>query len=169
MSHRSPSNQPIDIGPAILSPLSTSDAQTLGSAIARIEPWSRMGYADETLIDYLADSGTNAGARKLGIWQSENLTGCISIRDPWLIGPYLEMLALLPDWQGRGIGSALLRWFEQDANPDARNLWVVSSSFNERALAFYRRHGFEDVATLPSLVFDGFDEILLRKFPLGSS
>lgn len=169
MSNHSLSKLPIDIGPAILSPLSNSDAQTLGPAIACIEPWSRMGYADETLISYLADTDTNAGARKFGIWQSDNLTGCISVRDPWLIGPYLEMLALLPDWQGRGIGSAVLSWYEQEASPGARNLWVVSSSFNERALAFYRRHGFEDVATLPSLVFDGFDEILLRKFPLALS
>ncbi len=169
MSNHSPSKPPIDIGPAILSPLSISDAQTLGPAIARIEPWSRMGYADETLTNYLADTDANSGARKFGIWQGQDLTGCISVRDPWLIGPYLEMLALQPEWQGHGIGSAALNWFEQDATPDVRNLWVVSSTFNTRALAFYRRHGFEDVATLPSLVFDGFDEILLRKFPLAST
>lgn len=164
MSNHSPSRHPIDIGPATLSPLLISDAERLGPAIARIEPWSRMGYPEEALIGYL--SRTDAGARKLGIWQNDNLAGCIAVRDPWLKGPYIEIFALLPGCQGRGIGSAILNWFEHDASPDARNLWVVASTFNERALTFYRRHGFEDVATLPSLVVDGFDEILLRKFPL---
>ena len=49
----------------------------------------------------------------------------------------------------------------------SRNLWVCASSFNARALRFYERHGFARAATLPGLVADGYDEILLRKFPLG--
>jgi ribosomal protein S18 acetylase RimI-like enzyme len=44
---------------------------------------------------------------------------------------------------------------------------VCASSFNARALRFYARHGFEAAATLPGLVADGYDEILLRKYPLG--
>ena len=38
-----------------------------------------------------------------------------------------------------------------------------------RALRFYERHGFEHAAALPGLVADGYEEILLRKFPLGGS
>jgi hypothetical protein len=58
-------------------------------------------------------------------------------------------------------------WFEQEALRNAaRNLWVCASSFNVRALRFYSRHGFAPTATLPGLVAEGFDEILLRKFPL---
>jgi hypothetical protein len=37
---------------------------------------------------------------------------------------------------------------------------------NTRAVRFYERRGFIPAATLPGLVFDGYDEILLRKFPL---
>jgi peptidoglycan-N-acetylglucosamine deacetylase len=36
-------------------------------------------------------------------------------------------------------------------------------------LRFYARHGFEPAATLADLVADGFDEFLLRKFPLAHS
>jgi len=35
-----------------------------------------------------------------------------------------------------------------------------------RAPRFYQRHGFRPTATLPGLVTDGYEEILLRKFPL---
>ena len=51
---------------------------------------------------------------------------------------------------------------------EARNLWVCASSYNEGALRLYERHGFHRVATLPGLLIDGDDEILLRKFPLST-
>jgi ribosomal protein S18 acetylase RimI-like enzyme len=35
------------------------------------------------------------------------------------------------------------------------------------AARFYERQGFTRAATLPGLVANGYDEILLRKFPLG--
>jgi ribosomal protein S18 acetylase RimI-like enzyme len=80
------------------------------------------------------------------------------------------LLALLPQAQDQGIGSIIIAWFESTAlKHGARNLWVCASSFNADALRFYGRHGFYPVATLPGLVADGYDEILLRKFPLGGS
>ena len=86
---------------------------------------------------------------------------------PWLKGPYPELLAMLPPFQGRGVGSEILAWFEQVAlTHAARNLWVCASSFNARAIEFYKRQGFRVAATLPGLVVEGCDEILLRKFPL---
>ncbi|MGH6803956.1 MAG: hypothetical protein ACREC3_11410 [Methyloceanibacter sp.] len=46
--------------------------------------------------------------------------------------------------------------------------WVCAASFNRDALRFYERHGFRPAATLPGLVVDGYDEILLRKFPIAA-
>ena len=43
----------------------------------------------------------------------------------------------------------------------------VGSAIGARALLFYGRHGFRPAATLHGLVADGYDEILLRKCPLG--
>src|SRR5262245_49720959 len=94
----------------------------------------------------------------------------VSVRHPWLKGPYLELLALLPQAQAQGIGSSIMTWFESAAlQHGARNLWVCASSFNTRGMRFYERHGFTRATTLPGLVADGYDEILLRKFSLGSA
>ena len=93
--------------------------------------------------------------------------GAVSIRFPWLKGPYLELLALLPPFQRQGIGAGILTWFENEASAlGARNVWVCASSFNDGALRFYESHGFRPAAMLRGLVADGYDEILLRKFPL---
>jgi ribosomal protein S18 acetylase RimI-like enzyme len=96
--------------------------------------------------------------------------GVISVRYPWLKGPYLELLAIFPEFQGRGLGTRVLAWMEQEAiRHEARNLWVCASSFNDSALRLYERNGFRQVARLRGLVEDSCDEILLRKYPLGGS
>jgi ribosomal protein S18 acetylase RimI-like enzyme len=130
-----------------------------------MEPWSVMHYPAEKLAAYLASP--DAGAARYVVRVKENEAGVVSVRHPWLKGPYLELLALLPEAQNQGIGARIMAWFESTAlSHRARNLWVCASSFNTRALRFYERHGFVRAATLPGLVADGYDEILLRKFPL---
>jgi GNAT superfamily N-acetyltransferase len=162
----SPSSAPaIELGPARLEPLAPASCQALAASIVAIEPWSVMGYPAEKLASFLATPESAVRRYRVSLGASD--AGVVSVRSPWLKGPYLELLALLPPAQNRGIGSRIVDWFEATAiEQEARNLWVCASSFNARALRFYARHGFAPVATLPGLVADGYDEILLRKFPL---
>jgi ribosomal protein S18 acetylase RimI-like enzyme len=149
-----------------LSPLFPEHCPSLAAAIVAMEPWSVMDYPADRLSKYLAEP--DGGVTRCQIEVDGEKAGVISVRYPWLKGPYLELLALLPSFQNRGVGGTLLARFEHEAvSREARNLFVCASSFNENALRFYRRHGFRDVAVLPGLVAEGYDEILLRKFPLG--
>jgi diamine N-acetyltransferase len=159
---------PIELGRARLVALDPRGSDRLAAAIVAIPPWSVMNYPADAMARFLstADGCVSRYAIEIG---GEQL-GALSVRSPWLKGPYLELLALLPVAQGQGIGSSILTWFEQEVlEHGSRNLWVCASSFNTRALRFYERHGFEQAATLPGLVVDGYGEILLRKFPLGGS
>jgi GNAT superfamily N-acetyltransferase len=141
-------------------------ARPLAEAIAAMEPWSVMNYPAEKLAALLANSDAWVSRYLVSFDGTE--AGLVSIRSPWLKGPYLEILALLPHAQGLGIGASIMAWFEATAlRGDARNLWVCASAFNVRAQAFYARHGFAAAAVLPGLVADGYDEVLMRKFPLG--
>jgi GNAT superfamily N-acetyltransferase len=148
-------------------PLEPARCESLAAAIAAMEPWSVMAYPAEKLARFLA--APDRSVSRYGVTLAGKDAGVVSVRSPWLKGPYLELLALLPAAQGQGLGSRIMAWLEQTALEDgARNLWVCASSFNERALRFYTRHGFAPVATLPGLVKDEYEEILLRKFPLGA-
>ncbi len=161
------STVPIDLGPARLESLHDSSCARLAAAIVAIEPWSVMNYPADRLAAFLATP--DGGASRYAVMSDSGEAGVVSVRYPWLKGPYLELLALLPAAQDRGIGSAILAWLERKAiEHEARNVWVCASSFNARALRFYERHGFRRAASLPGLVADGYDEILLRKFPLGA-
>jgi ribosomal protein S18 acetylase RimI-like enzyme len=82
------------------------------------------------------------------------------LRSPWLRGPYIEVLAVLPQAQGGGAGRALVAWA---AAQGGGNLWACVSAFNHGARAFYARSGFVEVTALADLVADGHDEILLRR------
>lgn len=156
---------PIDLQGGRLVALEPSFAATLAAAIVAMPPWSAMAYPAEAMTRFLAATGDGASRYVVEVDGVE--AGAVSIRFPWLKGPYLELLAVLPPFQRRGIGAGILDWFEREASGlGARNLWVCASSFNADGLRFYQRHGFRPTATLPGLVADGYEEVLLRKFPL---
>lgn len=154
-----------DLGEASLVPLQSKDCARLAEVIVAMPPWSVMNYPADAMRSFLEASGDTVSRYRLE--QRGEDGGIVSIRYPWLKGPYLELLALLPNFQGKGLGTNILRWIERETvRLEARNLWVCASSFNHGALRLYEGYGFQRVATLPGLVVDGYDEILLRKFPL---
>ncbi len=148
-----------------LVPLHFEAIGPLAQAVVAIPPWSVMHYSADVLARFLA--APDAGVSRFLVEIDGEQAGAVSVRFPWLKGPYLELLALLPPFQGRGIGTSILAWFEEEGiRQGARNLWVCASSFNSQAIRFYGRHGFQPAAMLSGLVADGYDDILLRKFPL---
>ena len=146
---------------ATLEGIEADNAGALAAAVTAIDPWKRMGYRPEAMAAYLA--ARESGACRKAIVYEGAPVGAVCIRYPWLRGPYLELLALLPGSQGLGIGAAVLDWMAGEVSGRADSLWVCTSTFNARALTFYGRHGFVRVGDLEGLVAPGFTEILLRK------
>lgn len=134
---------------------------SLSRRLAEMDPWRTLGYRSESLLNYLhrKDSGLDRHA----IVIEGQTAGVLSVRYPWLMGPYIELFAVLPRYSGRGLGGEVLRWVECRFQGNSRNLWATVSAFNTPARAFYQGQGFEEVAPLRDLVTPGFDEILLRK------
>ena len=63
---------------------------------------------------------------------------------------YLHLLAVHPDWQGKGVGSALLHWCVSKATEENVPLLLWSSVVVE---LFYRKHGFVPNMMLSRLVW----------------
>lgn len=150
-----------NLGEIRLTGYTEAEADVLGTGLAAIDPWLRMGYTARALAGYLRRP--DPAAHRFAIRAGGALAGAIAVRNPWLRGPYLELLGVLSHAHRRGIGRTVMDWFEAEAPPSAGFLWVLCSDFNESALAFYRRCGFSEVTSLENLVADGFTEILLRK------
>jgi GNAT superfamily N-acetyltransferase len=140
--------------------LTSAEAACSAARLATQDPWLRLGYSLEGLQRYL--TRPDPALHRFAIAANQTSAGVICVRFPWLLGPYLELVAIWPEQQGQGIGERLLAWLAAEARP-ARNLWATVSAFNTKARQFYARQGFHEAGCLPGLVRPEFDEILLRK------
>ncbi len=151
-----------DLGGAVLKPLEAENAARLGAALAAMPPWSVIGWPAERLTRSLM-SGQPA-MRRFELTAGSELAGMAAIQHPFLHGPYLQLLAILPGFQGRNLGLRVLEWMEAEARiEEARQLWLCVSTFNHGARSFYERFGFEAVAVLDKLASENSDELLMRK------
>jgi diamine N-acetyltransferase len=142
--------------------ITQADADTYGPALASMDPWAKLGLSAELMTSFLV--GSNDNLRCFSLWHDGDRGGVAVVRFPWLSGPYLNLLAVLPGFQRKGVGRAALAWMETEARAaGARNCFLCVSGFNTAAQSFYRRNGYSQAALLDELIKDGEDEILMRK------
>ena len=77
---------------------------------------------------------------------------------------YLRLLLVAEGQQSRGVGAALLADAERRARASGcRHLVLLVTTANRRARAFYARHGYRHVGSLPGFVRPGIGESLYVK------
>lgn len=146
--------------------LRPGEADALGTAFAAIDPWAAYRIAPSGLAAFFSAEEHDCSRRAIRV--GGELAGIVVVRSPWLHGPYLQFLGLVPGRSGHGTGAAVLDWLAAEAPNGVRNLWLCVSAINTRARAFYARHGYELVAEIDALAADHMDEILMRR-RLGTS
>ena len=152
--------------PLVLVPMTPEAAAVLAPEIAMFGPWAHYNIPAAALREGFARTGD--GAIRYQLLAGDTAAGVVVIRSPWLAGPYLQMLAVLPALQGRAIGSAVLDWYEAAAaGAQLRSVWLCVSEFNADAQRLYRRHGYAMAGVLPDMMRDGDDELLMRKSLVG--
>jgi diamine N-acetyltransferase len=145
-----------------LAPMTDDAAARLAPEIAGIGPWAHYNFAVDDMRASLLI--TDDGAIRYQLTCDGAPAGVVIIRSPWLAGPYLQILAVLPSLQGSGAGTSILKWYEGMAlEAHMRNVWLCVSGFNVDAQRFYQRYGYTMVGHLPDLMRNGDDELLMRK------
>jgi len=140
-----------------------NEANTVSQTLVQMLPWRTLGYSVDTLSNYLRRP--EPSLYQHGIIVSQQLVGAVCVRYPWLRGACLELLAVYPSQQGKGLGCEVIHWLETELcqKTNFRNLWTLVSSFNHEARQFYQKMGFVEVAQLDDLIMVGYAEMLLRK------
>jgi ribosomal protein S18 acetylase RimI-like enzyme len=133
----------------------------LASEFAASPPWLNLGISAQRLERYFLSD--DVSLRRYFIVYETKTAGCVCIRYPWLRGAYIEFLGLTSSFRGLGLGAEILQWVEMETIQESKNLWVLSSSFNHGALAFYQRLGFYRIGLIEGLIVPELDEVLLRK------
>jgi ribosomal protein S18 acetylase RimI-like enzyme len=155
---------PLMSGRCTLRPTRADDVASLATTSAAIDPWLRYGATSDDLARFF-DPAANDGARRMTLSDgSDRPIGLVIIRWPWLMGPYVAFLAVLPGHQRAGLGTAILDAVEEEARSlSQRNVWLCVTGFNAAAQAFYRARGYHQAGQLDDLIADGTPELLMRK------
>ncbi len=127
--------------------------------MAGSEPWITLGRTYEEAILMFGDPARGVYVADL----DGAVVGFLILRLEGAFSGYLQSVAVAEECRGRGIGSRLVRFAEERILRQTPNVFLCVSSFNDRALALYRRLGYEVIGELRDFVVSGHSEILLRK------
>jgi ribosomal protein S18 acetylase RimI-like enzyme len=147
---------PIDIAAAV-----PEDYDWCAGVMASSEPWTTLGRDLAACGAVLARPGADLFiARPAG---QGHRAGFILLAPYGLGGsPYIATFAVAAEARGCGVGSQLLRFAEQHFD-GRRHLFLLVSSFNQRAQQLYRRHGYDCVGELKDYVAAGHSELIFHK------
>lgn len=123
------------------------------------EPWITLGLTFEQAFQRL----TNPLREVRVAMVKEQVVGVLILDLTGLLNGYIQLIAVHPEWRGRGIGTQLIAFAEQRILRQSPNVFLCVSSFNHQAQKLYKRLGFLRVGELPDFVVKGHSEFLLRK------
>ncbi len=138
-----------------------TDAEFHNSALllSRNEPWLSLGRS----FDYTMGKIRNDNDDLYVVYQGDELAGCILIELHGTLKGFIRSFCIDPKFQGMKIGSRVLAYIEKIIFEDYPNVFVFAASFNEGAVRFYERNGYERIGIFKNYVEEGSDEILFRK------
>ena len=127
--------------------------------MAGLEPWitlrrplreCRKLFSDESFQRYSASvDGRLAGFLVIGMQGA--FTG------------YIKAVCVAPEFRGKGIGRAFIRFAEQRIFTESPNIFLCVSSFNRKAQRWYSGLGFTKAGELKDYLIKGHSEIIMRK------
>ncbi|MDE3050785.1 MAG: GNAT family N-acetyltransferase [Nitrospirota bacterium] len=145
----------------IVRPMTAEDRAAVIELLAGSDPWKRLGYQAGDWDIYFTP--LPQGRDSYVVDQNGNVAGIAIVRQKFLLGDYLELLAVA-DWaRGKGLGGKLLGHIEPIVFGRATNLFACVSDFNAQARAFYKKQGYQEIGPMPNFLIPGSAEILLRK------
>ena len=127
-------------------PMTVRDLDAVVSIEVRAysHPWSHGNFVDSLAVAYRAEVWRVDAVAVPGGHQP--LVGYF-VAMPGVDELHLLNITVAPEWQGRGVGHALLDAVQAHAREQSlATLWLEVRESNHRARALYRRRGFSEVA-----------------------
>jgi len=85
------------------------------------------------------------------------LYSILTVREAFADEYYIFVLAVLPEYQGKGLGSQLIQFAEDTARKKKfKKVSLLVSAQNENAIRFYEKHGFKKVELLNQVPLNNF-------------
>jgi ribosomal-protein-alanine N-acetyltransferase len=127
--------------------------------MANCEPWKTLRRSYDDSVRILNDPLKEV---HLAVTKDE-IVGFVIIQMSGAFTGYIQMVAVMPKWRNKGIGSKLIKFAENRIFRKKPNVFMCVSSFNKKAQKLYNKLGYEIVGELKGYIISGHSEILLRK------
>lgn len=95
------------------------------------------------------------------LWHEDRRAGALRYGYFWDEIPFMNLLWVQDGLRGRGFGSGLISFWEEEMRESGHEMVMTSTLSNERAQHLYRRLGYKDCGSL--LMPEGPLEILFSK------
>jgi [ribosomal protein S18]-alanine N-acetyltransferase len=140
---------------------SDHDLSTCAALMLRSNPWDKLYFTKEQCESDLL----RPEMRVHGAVQSDgSILGFVaSVENGIGFEPMIEYLCVEQQVRGTGIGSSLIRYFEEVLFPKADNLYLFVSDINPNAIRLYVRLGYLQVGAFPNFNLETQTEFLHRK------
>jgi len=123
------------------------------------------GFTEEGWIRKLTKARDEEGNLLFVAEEEGRLAGFawVHTHGAFLAASYLRFLAVDPSFQGRGVGTLLLKEFEEQTRYLGKDWFLLVSDFNTGAQQFYEKHGYQRVGALPDFAKEGITEVIMVK------
>jgi [ribosomal protein S18]-alanine N-acetyltransferase len=133
--------------------------QTFASWMAGSEPWITLGMDQQKCLKAFEGEG-----KEIYIIEKDgSAAGFVILQTIGSFKGYIQTLFIHPDFQGVGLGTALLEYCEKRIAAFSPNIFICVSEFNTGAIKLYESFGFRKVGVLENFVKEGYAELLYRK------
>ncbi len=124
------------------------------------EPWITFGLTPEKCMTTCNDTQYHVYIAKSG---SINC-GAIIVHPLGLASsPYIKSIAVAKEYQGYGVGRALIDYVEKLYIEKSKHIFLCVSSFNLNAQKFYEHIGYTAVGEFKDFIIKSKSEILMHK------
>ena len=94
----------------------------------------------------------------------DDIVGYARLEFIWLLVPYLALITLEDEYQGQGIGTAMIQRISRDlANQGHSSLYTSSVVMEPRPQSFHRKCGFKECGIIAGMNPKGIGEIFFVK------
>ena len=104
-------------------------------------------------LDELLDELRSSSVIGLGAWLDGRLVGSVRVRLDGAVG-HLGRLVVVPDLQGQGIGTALLRAAEEALPSEVTEIRLFTGSRSDPTIRLYERFGYVRQGETPAGTHD---------------
>ena len=135
------------------------EAHVCAQLMSSSEPWITLRRTYDDSIVMLNDPAREA---YVGIVE-DRVVGFMILRMDGAFVGFIQTVAVVPSWRGRGVGTRLIEYAEERIFRESPNVFINASSFNPGAQRLYERLGYQVVGELKDYIVPGHSEVLLRK------